>query len=89
MLRTQARRPRHRRFHYEPRFYDPKKDEAARDGLHRRIRIERSKVRPERRNRQPAFIAVALLLAAVLYVYLNMDRVAEGAASMGRLFFGG
>lgn len=89
MLRIQARRPKPRRFSYEPRFYDPSKDDALRDGMRRRIRIERSNVRPTRRTRQPAFIAVGLLLVAVLYVYLHMDRVAEGAASMGRLFFGG
>jgi hypothetical protein len=59
-------RPRNRRFSYEPRFYDPKKDED----LRHRMRI-RSLSRRKRRN--PAgMILFIILLAMALYMYFQM-----------------
>lgn len=83
MLGTSRRRPKHRRFSYEPRFYDPSKDER----LKKRMRIERTRVRPK--TKQPQFIAVGLGLLAALYLYLNIDSIVEGAAGLSHVFFGG
>ena len=59
-------RPRNRRFSYEPRYYDPKKDED----LRHRMRI-RSLSRRKRRN--PAgIILFVILLAMALYMYFEM-----------------
>ena len=77
------RRAQPRRFQYEPRFYDPTKDER----LKRRIRIERTRVRPK--TKQPQFIAVGLALLLALYLYLNIDGIAERVAAFGGAFFGG
>lgn len=57
-------RVRNRRFEYVPRFYDPRRDER----LRQRLRI-RSKTR---RGKQPAFIAVAILLIVALYIYTQL-----------------
>ena len=72
-----------RRFQYEPRFYDPKKDER----IKRRIRIEHVRERPK--SKQPQFIAVALGLTLVLYLYLNMEDLAARVAAFGGALFGG
>ena len=56
-------RVKHRRFSYEPRFYDPKKDED----LRRRMRIK-SLSRRKRRNPSGIFILI-LLLGMALYIY--------------------
>ena len=77
------RRVQPRRFHYEPRFYDPSKDERVK----RKMRVARTYARPK--TKQPAFIAVALGLLLVLYLYLNIGELAERAAAFGGALFGG
>ncbi len=60
------RRVRNRRFSYEPRYYDPEKEER----LKRRIRI---KSRSRARRRNPAgLIYFLVMLAMVIYVYLKL-----------------
>jgi hypothetical protein len=61
---TPRHRPKSRKFHYEPRFHDPSEEERKQ----RRVRFE-SKTR---RGKQPAFIAVAVALLLVLYVYTQL-----------------
>jgi hypothetical protein len=61
---TPRHRPKNRSFSYEPRFYDPKEDERDK----RRVRFE-SKTR---RGKQPAFIALAVLLLLALYLYIEL-----------------
>ena len=78
-----GRRARPRKFSYEPRFYDPTKD----DRLKRRMRAARPGVR--RKSSQPAFIAVGLGLLLALYLYLHIDSIAERIAAFGGFFFGG
>lgn len=59
-------RAKHRRFSYEPRFYDPKKDED----LRRRMRI---KSLSRRKRRNPAGILLFfILLAMALFVYFQL-----------------
>jgi hypothetical protein len=77
------RRAQPRRFSYEPRFYDPKKD----DRLKQRMRIERTRARPK--TKQPQFIAVGLALVLALYLYLNIGDIAARVAAFGGAFFGG
>ena len=72
-----------RRFHYEPRFYDPKKEER----LKRRLRIERTHQRPK--SKQPHFVAVAVALVLAFLLYVNIDQIAERAFAIGGMFFGG
>ncbi|HLT46802.1 MAG TPA: hypothetical protein VK002_06195 [Rubricoccaceae bacterium] len=72
-----------RRFHYEPRFYDPKKEER----LKRRFRAERLRARPK--SKQPHFVAVALGLVVAFLLYLNIEEIAERAAAVGGVLFGG
>ena len=57
-------RPKARRFHYEPRFYDPTEDERQK----RRFRITSN----VRRGRQPAFIAVAVVLLIAFYIFTKL-----------------
>ncbi|GIV60215.1 hypothetical protein GQ464_001860 [Rhodocaloribacter litoris] len=60
------RRIRNRRFSYEPRYYNPEREER----LKRRIRIK-SKSRAQRRN--PAGIIYFLvMLAMALYIYMKL-----------------
>lgn len=61
---TPHKRPTHRRFEYEPRFYDPRADER----LKQRIRLQ-SKVR---RGRRPSFLTLIIILALVLLIYLQV-----------------
>ena len=63
----QNRRARPRQFDYEPRFYDPKRDES----LKRRMRIQ-SKAR-RRRSPLGLLYLLALLLFAV-YIYRTLGR---------------
>ena len=77
------RRVQPRRFQYDPRFYNPEKD----DRLKRRMRVERTRARPK--TKQPQFIAVGLALLLALYLYLHIDTITERAAALGGLFFGG
>lgn len=57
-------RTQHRRFTYQPRFHDTKRDDRVR----RKIRVSSHR----RRGRQPAFILLALLLLAAVYVYTRL-----------------
>lgn len=62
-LFTPGRRARHRTFSYEPRFYDPKKEEK----LRQRMRIQ-SRVR----RRNPAGLVYFLLLLGIcIWMYLT------------------
>lgn len=58
-----SRRSQPRRFDYEPRFYDPRKD----DSLKRRMRIESRSAR--HRRPRSGIIYFGVLLAAALYLY--------------------
>lgn len=59
-------RAKHRRFSYEPRYYDPKKEED----LRRRIRV---KSLSRRKRRNPAGIIIfAILFALALFIYLQL-----------------
>jgi hypothetical protein len=60
-----TRRATHRRFSYEPRHYDPSKD----DRLRRRIRIQ------SRRHRKSSasVMFLALLLALALYIIVKLS----------------
>ncbi len=59
-------RVKHRRFSYEPRFYDPKKDED----LRHRMRI---KSLSRRKRRNPYGILVfAILLGLALFIYFQL-----------------
>lgn len=63
-LFTPSKRARHRRFSYEPRFYNPEKEER----LKRRMRIK-SKVK----RRSPAGIVYFLALAMLaIWIYLTL-----------------
>jgi hypothetical protein len=60
-----GKKVRNRRFDYEPRFYDPSKDER----LRRRIRVQ-SRVH---RKRSPlGLIIFGILLLMVLLIYMNL-----------------
>ena len=59
-----GRRVRHRRFSYEPRFYNPERD----DRIKRRIRIQ-----SRARRRSPAgAVYFLLLLAMVVFIYMKL-----------------
>ena len=63
-LFTPGRRAKHRKFSYEPRFYNPEKEEK----LKRRMRIQ-SKVR----RKDPAGLIYFLLLAGLaIWMYLTL-----------------
>ena len=57
-------RPKARKFHYEPRFYNADEEERKKQ----RVRIKSN----TRRGKQPAFITVAVLLLVVLYLYTQL-----------------
>ncbi|MDX1741776.1 MAG: hypothetical protein R3178_10795 [Rhodothermales bacterium] len=61
-----GKRSQNRRFSYEPRYYDPQKDESVR----RRLRI----MTRSRRRRRPAAGAIylAALLILALYIYSQL-----------------
>jgi hypothetical protein len=60
-----SKRTQNRRFSYEPRYYDPFKDESVK----RRMRV-RSRAR---KSRGPAVaVYLALLLILALYIYTKM-----------------
>ena len=61
------RRAKPRRFDYEPRYYDPRRDES----LKRRMRIQ-SKVRRRRSPIELLYLGGLLLLA--LYIYRALGR---------------
>lgn len=59
-----GRRVTHRRFSYEPRFYNPERD----DKLKRRIRIQ-----SRARRKSPAgMIYFVLILVMVVYIYMKL-----------------
>lgn len=62
------RRKQPRRFSYEPRYYDPKRD----DNIKRKMRI-RSRAR--RRNPAGNIVFLATLLFFALYIYYKMNGV--------------
>jgi hypothetical protein len=59
------RNVRHKKFDYEPRYYDPKKD----DKIRQRMRIQR--LTGKRRNTS-GIIYFVILFAMALYVYMKM-----------------
>ena len=59
-----GRRVKHRRFSYEPRFYNPERDEK----LKRRIRVHSR----ARRRRPAGLIYFLLLLVMVVYIYMKI-----------------
>ncbi|NOX16835.1 MAG: hypothetical protein GXO87_00935 [Chlorobi bacterium] len=60
-----AKRPKHRIFDYEPRFFDPEKDETEK----RKKRLKfRSHSLAHRKTRSPFFWLI--FAAAVVYIYL-------------------
>jgi hypothetical protein len=59
------KRARHKRFEYEPRFYDPKKEEK----LKQRMRVSRL---TSKRRSGAGLIYFAILFAMAIYVYLNL-----------------
>jgi len=59
------KRARHKRFEYEPRFYDPKKEEK----LKQRMRLGRI---TSKRRSGAGIIYFAILFAIAVYVYLNL-----------------
>lgn len=63
---VQNKRFKYRRFDYEPRFYDPAKDER----LKRRMHIK-SQTHVRRRN-PLGLIIFGLLCAVVVYMYLSI-----------------
>ncbi len=61
-----SRRVKNRRFSYEPRFYNPEKDES----LKRRMRL---KGMSKSRRRSPMGIVIfAILLAMAIYAYIKL-----------------
>ncbi len=64
-LFTPNKRATYRKFSYEPRFYDPRKDEK----LRQRIRVGRK----AHRGKPGRAVAFALLLVAALYLYLTLS----------------
>ncbi|HWP81106.1 MAG TPA: hypothetical protein VNN76_00450 [Bacteroidota bacterium] len=63
------RRPKYRRFSYEPRFYNPDQDRAEK--FRRRMRHEREAHRKPRRS----VIIWGVVLILVLYAYLYLSGV--------------
>lgn len=62
------KKPSYRRFTYEPRFYNPDRDEKER--LKRLMRQERDAYR--RRKRRPVVLWIAIFVLVVyLYLYLS------------------
>lgn len=61
------RRPKYRRFEYEPRFYKPEQDPAER--MKDRMRVERGKAR----RQQKSLIGIGLLFILLFYAYLYIS----------------
>ena len=61
------RKPTHRRFEYEPRFYKPEQDRT--EELKKRLRQERDR---NRRKRKP-MLFWALLMVLLFYAYLYLS----------------
>ncbi|MEM1270428.1 MAG: hypothetical protein AAF752_15435 [Bacteroidota bacterium] len=65
------RKIRNRKFHYEPRFYDPKREED----LKNRMRIKRTSYSKRRSTRLTVFISMGILLLIAFYIYVNLPSV--------------
>lgn len=63
------KRPKYRRFDYEPRFYNPERDPSERF----RERMQRE-MRRARRKRKP-IILWAAVLAIIIYFYLYLSGI--------------
>jgi hypothetical protein len=62
-----SKRPGHRRFDYQPRFYNPERDQKIRD----RIRIQS---RSSTRRRSPmGLVYVVILLVIAIYIYNSLS----------------
>ncbi len=61
-----GRRSRHKRFNYQPRYYDPNKDRAKRIG--RKVRLESKSSRGQVRS----VLLYAALLFGLFYVFLQL-----------------
>ena len=64
-LFTPTKRVKHRRFSYEPRFYDPEKEKKIKE----RLRI-RSRAR--RRKTPYGLIYSIILLSLAVYIYMSL-----------------
>lgn len=73
-----------RGFSYQPRFYDPDKEERRK----RQLRFTRPSERRMRTTKQPQFIAVGLGLVLAFYLYVNIGDIAERVTAFGGWFFG-
>lgn len=62
-LFSPSKRAKHKSFSYEPRFYDPKKDEDMR----RRLRVKRTS--RHRRRDKSSLLYLLLLLGFAAYIY--------------------
>jgi hypothetical protein len=62
--------PKNRRFSYEPRYYDPKKEE--REG--RRIKFKRTRTRAQARSRSLIWLITLLFLIIYLILFFNQMR---------------
>ncbi len=60
-----GKRTSNRRFSYEPRFYDPRKEES----IKRRMRIQS---RAQRRRSPAGAVYIAILLLLALYIYTTL-----------------
>lgn len=60
-----GKRYRHKRFNYQPRYYDPTKDDRIRE----RMRMHSS----TRRGRGGNVLAYVLLLCAILYLLVTLS----------------
>jgi len=63
------KRPQHKRFDYEPRFYNPERDpsEQFRERMRREMRIARKKKKP--------VILWAAVFAIIIYFYLYLSGI--------------
>ena len=64
-LFTPTKRVKHRRFSYEPRFYDPEKEKKIKE----RLRI---KSRARRRKTPYGLIYSIILLSLAVYIYMSL-----------------
>ncbi len=61
-----GKRRRHKRFNYQPKYYDPDKDPAKRVG--KRIKLQSKSSRGQNRS----VIIIAALLIALLYIFTQL-----------------
>jgi uncharacterized membrane protein (DUF106 family) len=64
--------PKHKNFDYQPRFYDPDKDEELKELERRKRRLGfRSQSRLKRHKRSP--LLYFIILALLVYIYLKLS----------------